>query len=188
MHAFVETDEAKMDELEKKENEVDPELAKSLSSFFGGNPFGSVVPRRAPIKNPQPPQTPEPKKTEPQAMHFHIYNDNKNTQNIELPLSALQTASAPQYTKEKTDTPQGIAPNLKWEQVEIKFNNGNDVTISYGGKQMQSNYEKMGFEDAKSGRRILNGRSSNTWQSTRGLSASKTQNRSRAISRVRKRK
>lgn len=149
IHGFEEADEIKISELEKNHNEVDLALVESVNSIFGGDAFGNFAPRRAVIKNPQQEHQVETKKVEPQAMHVHIYNDNKNIQNTQIPRSAPNQTSAHIDTKEQTKTPQGIAPNLKWEQIEIKFNNGNDVTISYGDKQLQSNYVTMDFEDAK---------------------------------------
>lgn len=102
MHAFGEADETKMDELEKKENEVDPALAESLSTFFNGNPFGNTAPRRAPARNPRPQQPPEPAKVEPQAMHVHIYNDNKNTQSIQVPIPYPHSGSTTKDEMEVT--------------------------------------------------------------------------------------
>lgn len=89
MHAFAEADEAKMDELEKKENEVDPALAESLSTFFSGNPFGgSFSARKTPTHEKVVPDTkPVNEKKEPSAVNIHIHNANQNSQTIHVPLS-----------------------------------------------------------------------------------------------------
>jgi hypothetical protein len=48
--------------------------------------------------------------------------------------------------------PTNIPPNTKWEDITIKFMNGNDVKIEAKSSKFDSDFKQMGFEDKKAHR------------------------------------
>ena len=54
-----------------------------------------------------------------------------------------------QTNKDKSHPPISLPADTKWEQVTIKFLNGNDVTIQAKEVKIQSDFKEMGFCDKK---------------------------------------
>lgn len=143
MHSFAEQDRLALEKFELDRPAID------LDAFVGlGNAFGRTTHKQTPRKA-EPPRPNAEEKTVPE-MHFHLHNDNKNIQNVQaIPSGTALQGSSGENNAGTSNQSQGLCPDLKWEQIEIKFDNGHDVTITYGGKTTRTSYEKMGFEDSK---------------------------------------
>jgi hypothetical protein len=65
-----------------------------------------------------------------------------------------------------SNTPPKTASSTKWEEITIRFINGDDVDIIISGKTQRSDFKAMGFENKKT--RLPN----NQWKLLRDLSES----------------
>ena len=57
-------------------------------------------------------------------------------------------------SKRNFQSTAGVYPNLQWQDIAIKFQNGNDVDVTVKNKAHRLDFKEMGFEDKK--RRLPN--------------------------------
>lgn len=134
--AFEFSAATRIENLEREEEEVSANLMKTLPDLFGGNPFAHSKP------SPQEPEKTQDKKTHESVRELHLHINNHNQQ--------IQSSNPQDLEQDhEREASRGIAPQLAWSQIRLKFDNGHDVTIWCDKERRQSNYIEMGFEDSK---------------------------------------
>ncbi|KKQ95563.1 MAG: hypothetical protein UV74_C0001G0065 [Candidatus Woesebacteria bacterium GW2011_GWB1_43_14] len=109
---------------------------------------------------------------------FKHYSKQNYTGGARFYLTGLNVGKLKQYKNQVGLLPHGkgilkLPPEVKWEDITIRFLNGDEVLIKCGNLSRHTNYEDMGFLDKRTKSAKTPNKPNKQWSFLKGLSETK---------------